>query len=114
MADPSNLSAVSSEDAAKFGFTRDEMYSSNLAGTVNPYDRHLFLRHKSYNDWASRVEEDGLPNLLSSALKSRKNDIPVKTLLTVIEGAESDGDVLVFPEMIKYKSDAFKTYKRWS
>ncbi|TYH01192.1 hypothetical protein ES288_A09G037800v1 [Gossypium darwinii] len=103
MADPSNLSAVSSEDAAKFGFTRDEMYSSNLAGTVNPYDRHLFLRHKSYNDWASRVEEDGLPNLLSSALKSRKNDIPVKTLLTVIEGAESDGDVLVFPEMIKYK-----------
>ncbi|PPE00049.1 hypothetical protein GOBAR_DD02941 [Gossypium barbadense] len=103
MEDPSNLSAVSSEDAGKFGFTRDEMYSSNLAGTVNPYDRHLFLRHKSYNDWASRVEEDGLPNLLSSALKSRKNDIPVKTLLTVIEGAESDGDVLVFPEMIKYK-----------
>ncbi|MBA0614688.1 hypothetical protein Godav_014954 [Gossypium davidsonii] len=72
MADPSNLSAVSSEDAGKFGFTRDEMYSSNLAGTVNPYYRHLFLRHKSYNDWASRVEEDGLPNLLSSALKSRK------------------------------------------
>ncbi|MFQ6630831.1 hypothetical protein Gotur_009472 [Gossypium turneri] len=107
MADPSNLSAVSSEDAGKFGFRRDEMYSSTLAGTVNPYDRHLFLRHKSYNDWASRVEEDGLPNLLSSALKSRKNDIPVKTLLTVIEGAESDGDVLVFPEMTKYNEGIF-------
>ncbi|KAE8718209.1 hypothetical protein F3Y22_tig00110017pilonHSYRG00159 [Hibiscus syriacus] len=103
MADSSYLSTVSAEDAASFGFTRDEMYTVNLAGTVNPYDRHLFLRHKSYTDWASRVEEDGLPNLLSSALKSRKNDIPVKTLLTVIDGSESDGDVLIFPEMIKYK-----------
>ncbi|KAE8697135.1 Sucrase/ferredoxin-like family protein, putative isoform 2 [Hibiscus syriacus] len=103
MADSSYLSTVSTEDAASFGFTRDEMYTGNLAGTVNPYDRHLFLRHKSYTDWASRVEEDGLPNLLSSALKSRKNDIPFKTLLTVVDGAESDGDVLIFPEMIKYK-----------
>ncbi|XWS30404.1 hypothetical protein CRYUN_Cryun24cG0114500 [Craigia yunnanensis] len=103
MADSNNLSTVSAEDAAKFGFTREEMYSNNLAGTVNPYDRHLFLRHKSYTDWASRVEEDHLPKLLSSALKSRKNDIPVKTLLTVIEGEGSDGDMLIFPEMIKYK-----------
>ncbi|XWS40688.1 hypothetical protein CRYUN_Cryun17cG0017100 [Craigia yunnanensis] len=103
MADSNNLSTVFAEDEAKFGFTREEMYSSNLAGTVNPYDRHLFLRHKSYTDWASRVEEDLLPKLLSSVLKSRKNDIPVKTLLTVIEGEESDGDVLIFPEMIKYK-----------
>ncbi|KAK8982844.1 hypothetical protein V6N11_060164 [Hibiscus sabdariffa] len=103
MADPSNLSAVSAEDASKYGFTREEMYSSNLAGTVNPYDRHVFLRHKSYTDWASRVEEDQLPKVFSSALKSRKIDIPVKTLLTVIEGEQSDGDVLIFPEMIKYK-----------
>ena len=78
MADSNNLSTVSVEDAAKFGFTREEMYSSNLAGTVNPYDRHVFLRHKSYTDWVSRVEEDLLPKRLSSALKSRKNDIPVK------------------------------------
>ncbi|XWS44122.1 hypothetical protein CRYUN_Cryun15aG0017600 [Craigia yunnanensis] len=103
MADSNNLSTVSAEDAAKFGFTREEMYSSNLAGTVNPYDCHVFLRHKSYTDWASRVEEDLLPKLLSSALKSRKNDIPLKTLLTVIEGEQSEGDVLIFPEMIKYR-----------
>ncbi|XVE84035.1 hypothetical protein DITRI_Ditri16bG0136300 [Diplodiscus trichospermus] len=103
MADSNNLSTVSAEDAAKFGFNREEMYSSNLVGTVNPYDRHVFLRHKSYTDWAARVEEDLLPKLLSSALKSRKNDIPLKTLLTVIEGQQSDGDVLIFPEMIKYK-----------
>ncbi|KAK8557692.1 hypothetical protein V6N12_009919 [Hibiscus sabdariffa] len=30
MADSSNPSIVSVEDAAKFGFTRDEMYSTNL------------------------------------------------------------------------------------
>lgn len=78
MADPSNFSTVSAEDEAKYGFTREEMYSTNLAGTVNPYDRHLFLRHRSYTDWASRVEEDPLPRLFSSALKSRKNDMPVK------------------------------------
>ncbi|XVF14039.1 hypothetical protein REPUB_Repub09cG0022200 [Reevesia pubescens] len=103
MADSNNFSIVSDEDAAKYGFTREEMYSTNLAGTVNPYDRHVFLRHKSYTDWASRVEDDLLPKLLSSALKSRKNDIPVKTLLTVIEGDQSDGDVLIFPELIQYK-----------
>ncbi|XVF60221.1 hypothetical protein PTKIN_Ptkin08bG0027400 [Pterospermum kingtungense] len=103
MADPNNFSTVSAEDAAKFGFTREEMYSSKLAGTVTPYERHMVLRHKSYTDWASRVEEDRLPKLLSSALKSRKNDIPLKTLFTVTEGEESDGDVLIFPEMVKYK-----------
>ncbi|XVE67865.1 hypothetical protein DITRI_Ditri09bG0022200 [Diplodiscus trichospermus] len=103
MADSNDISTVSAEDAAKYGFTREEMYSGNLAGTVNPYGRHLFLRHKSYKEWASRVEEDDLPKLLSSALKSRKNDIPIKTLSTVTEGEGSDGDVLIFPEMIKYK-----------
>ncbi|KAK6267290.1 hypothetical protein QUC31_018127 [Theobroma cacao] len=103
MADSNNLSSVSAEDETQFGFTREEMYSSNLAGTVNPYDRHVFLRHKSYTDWVSRVEEDLLPKLLSSALKSRKSDIPDKTLFTVIEGEGSDGDVLIFPDMIKYK-----------
>ncbi|OMO69327.1 Sucraseferredoxin-like protein [Corchorus olitorius] len=103
MADSNNFSTVSAEDDAKFGFTREEMYSSNLAGTVNPYDRHVFLRFKSYTDWAARVEEDQLPKILSSALKARKADIPLKTLLTVIEGGETDGDVLIFPDMIKYK-----------
>ncbi|KAJ0797268.1 putative thioredoxin-like ferredoxin [Helianthus annuus] len=47
-----------------------------------------------------------LPKVLAGALKARKNDIHVKTLLTISEGREgtelSDGDVLLFPEMIKY------------
>ncbi|CAK9176167.1 unnamed protein product [Ilex paraguariensis] len=97
-------------DEVKFGFQRSEMYSSNLAGTVDPYDRHVFLSYKSYDSWPPRVENsdtDLLPKLLSDALKSRKNDINVKTRLTICEGRDgsglSDGDVLIFPEMIKYR-----------
>ncbi|RXH89357.1 hypothetical protein DVH24_031714 [Malus domestica] len=48
-----------------------------------------------------------LPKFFASALKARKNDIAFKTLLTVIEGREgtefSDSDVLIFPQMIKYR-----------
>ncbi|KAL7232644.1 hypothetical protein ACSBR2_010624 [Camellia fascicularis] len=109
-----NLSSDASVAAAdvdvKFGFQRPEMYQSNLVGTVDPYDRHLFLCYKSCDSWPSRVEDsesDALPKLLSGALKARKNDINVKTRLTVCEGREgtefSDGDVLIFPEMIKYR-----------
>ncbi|XP_062105677.1 altered inheritance of mitochondria protein 32 [Humulus lupulus] len=105
--DVSTLSA----DEDKYGFSRPEMYQSNLAGTVDAYDRHVFLCHKNPEAWASRVEDsesDPLPKLLSSALKARKNDITLKTRLTICEGREgtefSDGDVLIFPEMVKYRS----------
>ncbi|KAL5793250.1 hypothetical protein ACOSP7_001844 [Xanthoceras sorbifolium] len=102
-----NMSTISAVDDEKFGFKRDEMYKSNLAGTVNPYDRHVFLSYKGPDAWLPRVEEsetDLLPKLLSSALKARKNDISVKTLMTISGGGEgADGDVLIFPEMIKYK-----------
>ncbi|KAF4397351.1 hypothetical protein G4B88_027091 [Cannabis sativa] len=98
-------------DDDKYGFTRSEMYQTNLAGTVDAYDRHVFLCHKNPEDWASRVEDsasDPLPKLLFSALKARKNDIALKTKLTICEGRDgtefSDGDVLIFPEMVKYRS----------
>ncbi|XP_027152986.1 altered inheritance of mitochondria protein 32-like [Coffea eugenioides] len=98
------------EDDLKFGFKRSEMYQSNLAGTVDPYERHLFLCYKSHDSWPSRVEasdSDLLPKLLSAALKARKADIKIKARLTICEGLEdlqlSDGDVLVFPDMIKYR-----------
>ncbi|XAR51912.1 hypothetical protein NMG60_11006708 [Bertholletia excelsa] len=97
-------------DDVKFGFQRPEMYQTNLAGTVDPYDRHLFLCYKTYESWPSRVEDsesDTLPKVLSAVLKARKKDINVKTRLTVCEGREgtefSDGDVLIFPEMTKYR-----------
>ncbi|KAI3452480.1 hypothetical protein Pfo_009144 [Paulownia fortunei] len=99
-----------SEENAKYGFERGEMYQSNLAGTVDPYDRHVFLCYKSHEAWPSRVEDsdsDPLPKLLASAIKARKNNISVKTRLTICEGGDdvklSDGDVMIFPEMIIYR-----------
>lgn len=101
---------ASEEDVAKFGFDRTEMYQSPLSNTVDAYDRHVFLCYKTYDSWPSRIENsdtDLLPKLLSSALKARKDDIKVKTRVTICGGCSgtdcSDGDVLIFPEMMKYR-----------
>ncbi|KAM1656735.1 hypothetical protein TB2_044987 [Malus domestica] len=71
---------------------------------------HVFLCYKTPEAWPWRnkgPEFDPLTRFFASALKARKNDITVKTLLSVIEGHEgtefSDGDVLIFPQMIKYR-----------
>ncbi|OAY25652.1 hypothetical protein MANES_17G111900v8 [Manihot esculenta] len=111
MADRENvLTAISAEEEAEFGFTRTEMHKSNLAGTVDPYDRHIFVCFKGPDAWLPRVEEsetDLLPKLFSSAVKARKNDITIKTKVTICEEREGTdferGDVLIFPDMIKYK-----------
>lgn len=106
-----NPATISADDEAKFGFQRPEMYKGTLANTVDPpYDRHVFLCFKGPESWTPKVEDadtEMLPKLLGSALKARKSDIPVKTRLTMCGGCSgidcSDGDVLIFPEMIKYK-----------
>lgn len=57
------------------------MYETKLAGTVDAYDRHVFLCYKTPEAWPSRVEgseSDPLPKFFASALKARKNDIAVK------------------------------------
>ncbi|XP_075505389.1 altered inheritance of mitochondria protein 32-like [Primulina tabacum] len=102
--------ASADEETTKYGFERAEMYQKNLAGTVNPYERHLFLCYKSHESWPSHVENsesDPLPTLLASALKARKKDIQVQTRLTICEGGDdvklSDGDVMIFPDMIVYR-----------
>lgn len=97
---------ASSNDTAKYGFDRPEMFSSSLANTVHPYERHVFLCYKTYDSWPSRVEysdADPLPKLLNSAINDRK----LATYFTVCSGCYgvecSDGDVLIFPEMVKYR-----------
>ncbi|XP_004489235.1 altered inheritance of mitochondria protein 32 [Cicer arietinum] len=102
--------ASSTVDVAKSGFSRPEMYTEKLAGTVESYDRHVFLCYKNHQAWPPRVEasdDDPLPKRIATTWKARKNDIVVKTKITVCEAREedgfSDGDVLIFPEMIKYK-----------
>lgn len=106
-----NPSLISADDEAKFGFQRAEMYKATLANTVDPaYDRHVFLCYKGPESWTPKVEDadtEMLPKLLGAAVKARKNDIPIKTRLTICGGCSgiecSDGDVLIFPDMIKYK-----------
>ncbi|KAK9108207.1 hypothetical protein Syun_024218 [Stephania yunnanensis] len=97
-------------DDVKYGFERPEMHSTSLAGTVDPYDRHVFLCFKSPESWPGRVEDpeyDPLPGRLAEFFNTHKDLIPLKTRLTICEGGEgtefSDGDVLIFPDMVMYK-----------
>lgn len=83
-----NLSAVApsanTNDDSKYGFEREEMYKTALKGTVDAYDRHVFLAYKGPEAWPAKVEsskEDTLPKLFASAMKARKNDITVKVCL---------------------------------
>ncbi|CAJ1946619.1 unnamed protein product [Sphenostylis stenocarpa] len=97
-------------DDTKHGFSRPEMYKENLAGTVDAYDRHVFLCYRNHRTWPPRLEasdDDPLPKRVANVWKARKNDIAVKTKITVCEAREeagfADGDVLIFPDMFKYK-----------
>eukprot|EP01018_Ginkgo_biloba_P024535 Gb_39241 [translate_table: standard] len=93
---------------SEHGFTRADMYKKPLVGSVMLYERHVFLCYNKPDSWPPRVEAENLPSLLAAAFKSSKNEMPRKTLLTVCEGSDgtdsSNGDVLIFPDMIKYKN----------
>ncbi|CAN4081738.1 unnamed protein product [Withania somnifera] len=98
-------------DDVTFGFQRSDMYELKLGGTATVYDRLVFLCYKSHETWPSHVESsdsDPLPKLFSSTLKAREDDIKLKTVLTICQVREDigllDGDVLIFPEMIKYRN----------
>ncbi|KAK1432736.1 hypothetical protein QVD17_09634 [Tagetes erecta] len=108
--DISTEPVIIEDEDIKFGFKREEMYTEKLTGSVNSYERHVFLCYKSHEDWPARVESsdsDPFPKRLAGAIKSRKNDFAVKTMLTICEGGDgtglSDGDVVIFPDMIKYR-----------
>ncbi|KAL0715322.1 hypothetical protein Bca4012_064644 [Brassica carinata] len=90
-----------SEEDELYGFKRQEMYSGTLAGSVAPHET-----------WLPRVESDGLPQRFAKSFKDRRADSLLRytdqnrfrfTKLTVCGGDESDGNVLVFPDMIRYK-----------
>ncbi|KAL3734587.1 hypothetical protein ACJRO7_023871 [Eucalyptus globulus] len=97
-------------DAEFFGFSRPEFRQAQLAGTVQFYKRHVFLCYKNPKVWPPRIEAaefDRLPRLLSAAVVVRKNDMRNETRLTICEGHDgtetSNGDVLIFPDMIRYR-----------
>ncbi|XP_039118447.1 uncharacterized protein LOC120254401 isoform X3 [Dioscorea cayenensis subsp. rotundata] len=95
---------------ADFMFQRSEFGQEPLVGTVQMYGRHVFLCHKCPDLWPSHIETtecSQLPGLLSVALKARKEDLKRRTCLTIYQGEDDmdsmDGDVMIFPDMIKYK-----------
>ncbi|KAF6145108.1 hypothetical protein GIB67_013459 [Kingdonia uniflora] len=94
----------------EFGFQRNEFRQNPLVGTVQIYDRHVFLCYKNPQVWPPHVEAaefDRLPRLLSAALLARKTQMKKQTRLTICEGHDgtetSNGDVLIFPDMIRYR-----------
>ncbi|KAL0904688.1 hypothetical protein M5K25_026822 [Dendrobium thyrsiflorum] len=98
------------ESVKEFGFEREEFGRDSLVGTVQLYDRHVFLRHKSPEFWLPNVESaksDRLPQLLAAALKARKGDMKKKTRLTICGATDisdsSEGNVLIFPDRIGYR-----------
>ncbi|CAH2080067.1 unnamed protein product [Thlaspi arvense] len=103
MANVENLSSVPASEDTEFGFKRPEMYSTNIANSINSYGRHVFVLYKTPEAWLSHVEEEGLPQRFATLLKDRKSDLLVQTKLNVCEGGGSDGDVLIFPDMVRYK-----------
>ncbi|XP_040376579.1 uncharacterized protein LOC102704032 [Oryza brachyantha] len=101
---------VAADPEAEFGFRRPELGTEKLAGTVQFHERHVFLCYKSPEVWPSHVEaaeSDRLPRLLAAAIKTHKSDLKKKTKLTICEGEDgtesSNGDVLIFPDMVRYR-----------
>ncbi|KAL4618559.1 hypothetical protein ACB092_06G019600 [Castanea dentata] len=95
---------------AEFGFSRLDFRTSQLAGSVEFYQRHVFLCYKNPQVWPSKIEAsefDQVPRLLSVAIMARKADMNKETHLTICEGHDgtetSNGDVLIFPDMIRYR-----------
>lgn len=74
----------SSGSDAEFGFSRPEFRQSPLVGTVDYYQRHVFLCYKTPKVWPPRIEAaefDRLPRLLSAALAARKCDMKRQVFL---------------------------------
>ncbi|CAH8318334.1 unnamed protein product [Eruca vesicaria subsp. sativa] len=68
---------------ADFGFARPDFRSEELAGTVQFYERHVFLCYKKPSVWPARIEAaefDRLPRLLSAAVSARKSSMKKETL----------------------------------
>jgi len=122
LASPSPSPAADATDAAlaaaaavpdpdiSFGFLRPELGKEKLVGTVGFHERHVFLCYKGPEVWPSHVEaahSDRLPRLLAAAIKARKPNLKKTIKFTICEGEDgtesSNGDVLIFPDMIRYK-----------
>eukprot|EP00250_Pteridium_aquilinum_P019010 c24251_g3_i1 orf=419-1102(+) len=88
------------------------MYKDSLQRTVLPYEKHVILCFGNPSNWPSHIETSpsvafALPRLLAASLKAHKDQMPKQTRFTICKGSDdleaSRGDVLIFPDMVKYK-----------
>ncbi|KAL2316636.1 hypothetical protein Fmac_030512 [Flemingia macrophylla] len=108
------LSAAEAEP--DFGFFRTDFRQNPLAGTVEFYQRHVFLCYKNPRVWPPRIEAaefDRLPRLLYAAVVARKNHMKKEEIelhglqgkvfvspCSHIGGSQYAGNVIVFgPDM---------------
>ncbi|GJP50938.1 hypothetical protein CLOM_g10088 [Closterium sp. NIES-68] len=82
-----------------------------IVGSVPFHDRHVFLCHKGPANWPENpfsFDWDCMPRRLRADIKAREEEMQRKTMFTVCEGRDVpgsyNGDILVFPEMLIYRS----------
>lgn len=76
-----------SANDTEFGFSRPDFRTSQLAGTVEFYQRHVFLCYKNPQVWPPRIEAsefDRVPRLLSAAVMARKADMKKEVCMSVL------------------------------
>ncbi|KAK3256388.1 hypothetical protein CYMTET_34475 [Cymbomonas tetramitiformis] len=95
----------------RVGFGRKEMFSEDLAGTVDQYNFHIFVcSQDAPQDWPQKVEKvEGPSTYLKRAIELHKGciagDVKVQ-LCTPTCAGDQPGDVLVFPSMLRYRGGA--------
>lgn len=110
-----NDSASSSD--AEFGFSRPEFRQSPLAGTVQFYERHVFLCYKNPSVWPPRIEAaefDRLPRLLSAAVTARKGDMKKEVcfsfLLSVVDFSSFFKKILVIVYLVHWSGSLLMNF----
>ncbi|XP_076936087.1 uncharacterized protein LOC143603047 [Bidens hawaiensis] len=110
---PEVVSETESYTSGRSGSVRsdDELRQRPIEGTVDySEERYVFLCYKKPQVWPPHIEAaefDRFPRLLSAAIASRKIHMKKQTRLTICEGHDgtesSNGDILIFPDMIRYR-----------
>lgn len=95
---------------AAVGFSRPEMFSEALAGSVKAaLDRHIFAAWGQAEHWPGEMPdgcpERSWPRLLEATLKAAGKGCGSTFKLTFIEpaGDVAQGDVLVFPDYLRFR-----------
>jgi hypothetical protein len=70
------------DHAVAYGFGRPDLQKKKpLVGSVDHYERHVFLCYHAAETWPAKIEKgayEPLPNSMVSALRNRKTDMPKK------------------------------------